>query len=1023
MKKRFFSMLLVLVLVLAMLPMSAFAYGPRGNGDGNPYYYNSSDRFGWDAFTYGGSTAGVTSVKVGGTSLSVNSAGSTTGAAVQNGIDLVFTPGYYLEKYKIVCGDKYSCQTDASYNLTVHVGANATGSYSISPKKEDFSHSSRRTPYWLLLSVKQNSTRYPVTYNWGELAGKLQSAAPVDTNSPYLINSSPDVLAASEAALNDAKALGYQFAGWLVSGTGYAANTILNAGSKLLVTSALTLTAQWEPLPEAKLTVKKLVESDYFSSLEAEKYDFSIVITEPGKAPTSTRFQLAANETWSATLLTGSTYEVTESQQGASWTVDQAVQSGTLTQDTTVTFTNTYTYEEKAGQIALTIRKQDAVTEQPLSGATFSLYSDEACQHMLASANSGASGNAIFDRLDLALGEAEKRTVYLKETTAPEGYRASDTVYPITLQRSVRFEKDAAGKLLRITDITASSEQLTLGNNTLTLGNDAITDLTVQKIWKDDPEYGYRPQSVTLALYDNAACEGQPIERITLSEQDAADDFTWRYTFSGMPVYDQNGEKITYAVQEVETDPNYTAEANGLTVKNTLKIFDFQIYKYDTLTGELAAGAKFALYDNAACEGQPVQTGVSGPLSDSDGDNCLVFAGLTVGKTYYLVETEAPEGFLRNETVYEITDQGSLEANFLPVGNTRATTITLNKVWDDADDNDATRPQSVQVQLYANGTAYGDPITLRASEGWKKVIEAPMLEAGNDYLPIEYSVRELTVEGYESVVTATKTAYVLPERDEPTPYSAAEPGSAYTYYSACEFRICNTHEPDTSASVTAQKLWQDDENRDGLRPQSVTVALYQDGTLVQGSEITLSAENGWRHTYSGLQTYKAGQKIAYSVREQQVPEGYTASYKTAEDGTLQIINTHEVQTMEKTVKKTWVDGNSASRPSSVTVQLLANGKACGEPVTLSAKNGWSYTWKLYCNHEGKEIKYTVQELKVPSGYQATYSKDGFTITNTLKEIPQTGDSSISPLYPILMVLCAAGVVALILVGHKKKKGS
>ena len=40
----------------------------------------------------------------------------------------------------------------------------------------------------------------------------------------------------------------------------------------------------------------------------------------------------------------------------------------------------------------------------------------------------------------------------------------------------------------------------------------------------------------------------------------------------------------------------------------------------------------------------------------------------------------------------------------------------MNKVW--VGDGEASRPESVRVQLYRDGEAYGSPVTLRESNGW-----------------------------------------------------------------------------------------------------------------------------------------------------------------------------------------------------------------------------------------------------------------------------------------------------------------
>ena len=110
-------------------------------------------------------------------------------------------------------------------------------------------------------------------------------------------------------------------------------------------------------------------------------------------------------------------------------------------------------------------------------------------------------------------------------------------------------------------------------------------------------------------------------------------------------------------------------------------------------------------------------------------------------------------------------------------------------------------------------------------------------------------------------------------------------------------------------------------------------------------------------------------------------------YKTTIDGTA-ITNTHKTEKTSVSVEKKWKDQDNkdGSRPSSVSVQLYANGKASGDPVTLDAANSWKHTWSgLDKNASGKAITYTVKETSVPHGYTSTISGDmasGFTVTNT-----------------------------------------
>ena len=72
-------------------------------------------------------------------------------------------------------------------------------------------------------------------------------------------------------------------------------------------------------------------------------------------------------------------------------------------------------------------------------------------------------------------------------------------------------------------------------------------------------------------------------------------------------------------------------------------------------------------------------------------------------------------------------------------------------------------------------------------------------------------------------------------------------------------------------------------------------------------------------------------------------------------------------------------GTQTQQPTSVEVQLLADGQPEGEPVQLSESNNWTYTW----TDLDPEKTYSVEELEV-EGYvtEVTGSEEeGYTITN------------------------------------------
>jgi hypothetical protein len=88
--------------------------------------------------------------------------------------------------------------------------------------------------------------------------------------------------------------------------------------------------------------------------------------------------------------------------------------------------------------------------------------------------------------------------------------------------------------------------------------------------------------------------------------------------------------------------------------------------------------------------------------------------------------------------------------------------------------------------------------------------------------------------------------------------------------------------------IKVNKVWIDEPFGESKRPEEISIELYADGELFK--QITLSKENNWSYTFEGLQMYKDGKKIEYTILELEVPEYETSIKGDMENGFI-IINT------------------------------------------------------------------------------------------------------------------------------------
>ncbi|HJA24766.1 MAG TPA: Cna B-type domain-containing protein, partial [Candidatus Fournierella merdigallinarum] len=170
--------------------------------------------------------------------------------------------------------------------------------------------------------------------------------------------------------------------------------------------------------------------------------------------------------------------------------------------------------------------------------------------------------------------------------------------------------------------------------------------------------------------------------------------------------------------------------------------------------------------------------------------------------------------------------------------------IPVEKVWDDNNNQDNKRPGSVTVALYANGNSTGQTLTLSEANGWKGTFEN--LDEFLDGEKIDYTVKEGPVNGYTTNITES-------------------PSGGFT--------ITNSYTPET-ITISGSKTWDDKDNQDGKRPDSITIRLYADGEQVD--DVTVTAEDDWKWSFTGLPKYADGKEILYTITEDTVL-GYTST--------------------------------------------------------------------------------------------------------------------------------------------------
>ena len=593
------------------------------------------------------------------------------------------------------------------------------------------------------------------------------------------------------------------------------------------------------------------------------------------------------------------------------------------------------TVTNKRSKAKVKIKANKKLTGRELKAEEFEFTLTDQDGKVKETVKNDKDGNIAFSEL-----EFDKAGTYTFKIAEKAGSDTSIKYDTKTVTATVTVVDKGKGAL----EATVSYDDEKAFENTYT---PAKTEVPVKKVWKDENNQdGKRPTSVTVKLLADGQDTGKTL---TLTEANG-----WAGSFKDLDA-DKGGTPIQYTVVEV-TVAGYTSKvtgdaASGFTITNSYspETVDVKATKNWDDANNQDGKRPTKITINLLADGEKVAS--KEIQAAADGTWTATFEKLAkykAGKEIkYTVTEEAVAEYEATITDFTITNK------YAP----KEIDYKVTKVWNDANNQDGKRPESVTVQLYKK-VGNADPV---AVEGKKLTLTAKEKTDDNTWVASFTNLPQ-----YEA---GKEITYSIKEVDVPAGYKASVTGQVVT----------NTHNPDT-VILSGTKVWKDNNNQDGKRTTSVKVQILNGEKVVQ--EIEVSEKTGWKFESKKLPKYENGKEIKYTVKETAMTE-YKATITTDKDGKYTITNEH---TPEKTAvkgHKIWKDEENKDgiRPASITVKLLADGKETGQTATVSETSGWTYEFTgLDRYQEGKEIAYTVEEVNVPDGYTA--SVEGYNITNT-----------------------------------------
>ena len=429
------------------------------------------------------------------------------------------------------------------------------------------------------------------------------------------------------------------------------------------------------------------------------------------------------------------------------------------------------------------------------------------------------------------------------------------------------------------------------GDNRPTLNGKALTLET-----RTENGFTYDEAHVTVDMADGAAATGE--ERGVTIGNILVDTHY-------MVIEDENGYQTEgYVVRQGEQGGVMTDAGDTLRFVNTRDTGSLEIVKnLDGRTAEFGREFEFTVTlsrnDNIALAGTYLtQSGRTVAFEDNAaggvtarvrvaGGGSLTILGIPSGTSYTVSEADyAADRYTTTSTgAVGVVETAAVRATFL---NTRANpgygALTLTKtveaiggaeipdtqfVFDIAltleDGEDftgtlrTTRTSGETGRLYFNGGA----ASIRLSHGESVTLSG--IPLGTSYTVTERAAQDMRVSSTGSEGTIKGTRHMAAFVNTMT--------QAYT-------------------DLIVRKAWNDANDAQKLRPQSVTVDVTRNGQTI--TTLTLNAANRWTQTLTQLPMVDDnGEAYDYDVVENDVPEGYTASVVTR-GTTFTVINTHRI---------------------------------------------------------------------------------------------------------------------------------
>ena len=689
-------------------------------------------------------------------------------------------------------------------------------------------------------------------------------------------------------------------------------------------------------------------------------------------------------------LETGVNYVLKETSAPAGYAYSADIQFE-IKADGTISITNPAVNASVAAQtlvmrdapIAISVAKVDE-TNAPLSNAILAVI-DAASGKELERFTTNGTAHALDMSKITVPADNTKKDYILREISAPTGYEiAEDIIFAVDRAGTV-YTKGTAGNYIPVSAVgtVGTTATLTMTDKKKPEGTIYIRKLTPTgnalsganfKIYKETDdittaspvvsfESGMTPKAIKVDDTGNAAETLKAGEKYKLVETSApagylvAKEITFTVTKNASAQY-----RITTI-----SDSN-SLNGDQVTIMVTDQPLSLRIKK-ETSSGDLLAGATLKLYEGTVADEAKL---VEEFPTNRTNMHTVEFTKLKAGQEYLLVETAAPNGFLKSGDIkFTIEADGTITKQYLQQenGTWKESRVSGNTVIMTDDEEAVTLSK---IDSGTNGNLAGATVKLESVvygsydvSGYDRNFTPQTFTTTNDVISLDANLFH------------TGCVYALSEVTAPQGYGYAK-NVVFLYTD--DHRVQYLTSSNTGRDRTVY-MFDEPIELSVHKKNSVTNGYVKDAKLQilddAGIVVTSWTTGTDAKAVGGKLTAPVAGRKRYILRETEAPKGYTKandiSFEVASDGTIYIADANGNYTQEVT------EITMHDEPQLQVIKQNPDGDAvAGATLTITKKDDTAFTpitWvstdepKVFDNSQfAPDETYILTEMKAPDGY-------------------------------------------------------